>query len=340
MTQIEIEQERQKRRRSLIKRRRVGTNLADERDDTMTRRKPNGFTSVQSRARGLGWFSIGLGVAQLVAPGLLSQLVLGHNDRRKRFIMRAVGLRELAVGLGILTRPRPKGWLYARVAGDMMDLALLGANFSARRSPNAALNSRLALSAASVLGVAALDVRTGLDIGAAKGGQVNPFEVEKSIIIDCSTEAAYRYWRNFQNLPSFMDAIEAVDVRDDGRSHWWVKAPRDMTLEWDVEVSEDRASELIAWRTLPGASVSSSGEVRFRTLPGGRGTEVKLRVKYDATSSALLRTVGRLFEKGIEVKVQQDLRRFKQILEVGEVVHSDASLHDGPHPAQPSGGER
>ncbi|HEY0714055.1 MAG TPA: SRPBCC family protein [Polyangia bacterium] len=340
MTQMELEQERQRRRRPLIGRRRAGSGLATSQEEGLVRRSQprDGLANVQSRARGLGWFSIGLGVAQLVAPGLLSQLVLGHDDRRKRLIMRALGVRELAAGLGILSSPRAAGWLYARVAGDLMDLALLGASFNSRRLSN----TKVALSAAAVLGVTALDLRTGRDIGVVKGAQMNPFDVEKSIVINCSTDAAYRYWRNFQNLPSFMESIEAVDVRDERRSHWWVKSPGGKTLEWDAELTEDRPTELIAWRTLPNAAVENSGEVRFRSLPGNRGTEVKVRVKYEAPSSAMLRTVGKLLDKGLEFQVYRDLRRFKQILEVGEVVHSDASIHDGPHPAQPSrnGGAR
>ncbi|HEY0710021.1 MAG TPA: SRPBCC family protein [Polyangia bacterium] len=334
MTQLEIEQRRKARRRPLMGKSHTSAGLAEAGTEGSARGVVSKrLASPIGRARGRGWFSIGLGVAQLIAPGLLSKLVLGHDDKRKRLIMRALGVRELAAGLGLISQQKSPRWLYSRVAGDVMDLALLGWSFGSRHSSP----TRVALSTAAVLGVTALDYRTGRDMALSKGSPRDPFDVEKSIIISCSADAAYRYWRNFQNLPSFMEYVEAVDVRDERRSHWWAKAPGGKSIEWDAELTEDRPTELIAWRTTAGAPVSSSGEVRFLPVTGGRGTEVKVRMKYEAPSNAVVRTLGKVFSKGLEFQVHQDLRRFKQILEVGEVVHSDASIHTGPHPAQPSG---
>jgi hypothetical protein len=107
--------------------------------------------NVPIRPRTLGWFSVGLGLAELLAPRGLSRLI-GVRDHRP--LVRILGLREITSGVGILTRPRPSGWLWSRVAGDAMDLALLGAAFRSYRGRPV----RLAAATAAVAGVALLDV--------------------------------------------------------------------------------------------------------------------------------------------------------------------------------------
>jgi hypothetical protein len=105
------------------------------------------------RARALGFFSLGLGLLQVAVPGQLAHLIGLRDDRRTRSTLTVVGLRELASGVGLLSRPGSSGWLWARLAGDAVDLVLLGSAFSKRSN----VPARLTAASAAVLGVAALD---------------------------------------------------------------------------------------------------------------------------------------------------------------------------------------
>jgi uncharacterized membrane protein len=163
--------------------------------------------------------------------------------------------------------------------------------------------------------------------------------VKKAITVRRSPEEVYRFWRDFQNLPSFMNHLQSVRVTGDRRSHWVAEAPGGKTVEWDAELTEDRPSELIAWRSLPDADVDNAGQVRFRPAPRGQGTELVVELSYDAPAGKVGRTIAKLFGKEPEQEVYGDLRRFKQVMETGEVVRSDASLDTThfarQHPAQP-----
>jgi uncharacterized membrane protein len=132
-----------------------------------------------------------------------------------------------------------------------------------------------------------------------------------------------------------MAHLESVQVLDDRRSHWKAKAPAGTTVEWDAETIEDRPNELIAWRSLPDATVPNSGTVRFKDAPGDRGTEVLVQLSYQPPGGKVGALIAKLFGEEPKQQVKGDLRRFKQVMETGEIVHSDASIHRGPHPAYP-----
>jgi uncharacterized membrane protein len=106
-------------------------------------------------------------------------------------------------------------------------------------------------------------------------------------------------------------------------------------VEWDAEITEDRPNELIAWRSLPDSQVPNSGQVRFRDAPGNRGTEVIVELKYQPPGGKIGALIAKLFGEEPGQQVKGDLRRLKQVMEIGEIVHSDASIYPGPHPAQP-----
>jgi uncharacterized membrane protein len=108
-------------------------------------------------------------------------------------------------------------------------------------------------------------------------------------------------------------------------------------VEWEAEIIEDRPNERISWRSVQPADVPNIGTVQFRSAPGGRGTEIHVELRYDPPGGKLGAAVAKLFGKEPAQQVKGDLRRLKQVLETGEVVHSDASVHRGLHPAQPSG---
>jgi uncharacterized membrane protein len=285
-------------------------------------------------ANGLGWFSIGLGLAQILSPGGVARLIGLNDDAKSRGLMRAIGVREIATGVGMLSKPRPASWVRARVGGDVMDLTLLGA---AMRSDDSE-KGRVAMATAAVLGVTALDVMCSgrlsekADGAATAGDRAGKVNVKRAVTIRKSREELYTFWRNFENLPRFMYHLEEVRVLGSGRSHWKAKAPTGTTVEWDAEVVEDRPNERIAWRSLPNADVPNWGSVEFRRAPGDRGTEVHVEIHYDPPGGKLGALIAKLFGEEPGEQVADDLRRLKQVMEVGEVIRSDASL-PGPGPS-------
>ncbi len=294
-------------------------------------------------ANGLGWFSIGLGLAELAMPGKLAQFIGISDKTRNLSVMRFYGLREVAAGIGVLSQPRTAGWLWARVAGDAVDLASLGSAMSDRGADRA----RVVTATAAVLGVTALDIVCAQQLssngkaqtGAGKASSRPPAKgnvrLIQTIIINRSAEELYRFWRDFDNLPSFMTHLASVQVTGDQRSHWVANGPGGKKVEWDAEIVKDEPNSLIAWRSLPNSDVDNAGSVRFERAPGGRGTMVKVQVAYDPPGGALGAMVAKFFHEEPGQKVEDDLRAFKQLMETGEVVKSDASIHRGMHAAQP-----
>lgn len=285
-------------------------------------------------AEGLGWFSIGLGLAEIAAPDGLGRFIGVGVDGRGRNLMRALGAREIASGLGILSNRRRAGWMWSRVLGDAMDLALLGSAMSSEDCDRA----RLSAATLAVAGVTAVDVLAAARLSRAAvgpGSAERGIEVVKAITIARTPGELYRFWRQLENLPRFMENLEAVDRIDQTRSRWRVKGPGGRTVEWEAEIVEDRPGEYIAWRSLPGADVSNAGRVQFVAAPGGRGTEVRVRLSYEPPAGVVGRGVAALFGKDPAHQVGSDLRRLKQVIETGEVTRSDASIHAGKHAARP-----
>jgi uncharacterized membrane protein len=312
-----------------VERRRRAEDATETRDRGMSNGSgPSASGESERIARGLGWFSVGLGLAQIVAPRAVAR-VIGVRDDRHRGIMVALGVRELASGLAILTQPRTAGWIWTRVGGDVIDLALLGSAFSSDGSKR----GRIAAATAAVAGVTLLDVLTGQELTRHDRGSA---EVTKAITVRRTPEEVYGFWRDFRNLPRFMEHLESVQVLSDRRSRWKAKAPAGRTVEWEAEIIEDRPNELIAWRVVGDAAVTHCGSVRFTRAPGGRGTEIQVELSYDPPGGAIGAVIAKIFGEEPGQQVDSDLRRFKQVMETGEVVHSDASVHPGPHPARPS----
>ena len=144
-------------------------------------------------------------------------------------------------------------------------------------------------------------------------------KVEKSVTINKSPEELYSFWRRFENLPRFMNHLESVTTAPGGRSHWVAKAPAGSTVEWDAEVYNEKEGELIAWRSLDGADVDNAGSVRFEQAAGGGGTTVRVTLRYDPPGGALGAAVAKLFGENPEQQIEEDLRRFKQVMETGEI---------------------
>jgi uncharacterized membrane protein len=172
-----------------------------------------------------------------------------------------------------------------------------------------------------------IDTASTAEGGTGHVGQLG-IKVEKSITIDRPAAELFAFWRNFENLPKVMSHVESVNVIEPSRSHWVVKAPAGTTVEWDAVIHNEKPNELIAWRSADDAEVLSAGSVNFRSAPDGRGTEVKVSLQYDPPGGVLGALVAKLFGEAPEQQIEQDLRRFKQVMEAGEAA---------PTKGQPSG---
>lgn len=279
--------------------------------------------AAEQLARGLGWFSIGLGAAELFAPKQVSRLI-GLSDHAN--LIRLMGAREIAAGVGVLMEETPARSLAARVGGDAVDLALLGAGLMSGKSKK----GRMLAATAAVAGVTALDIVCRKQLSASEGsGAVNTVQ---TVAVNRSPEECYRFWRNFENLPRFMQHVKTVRVLDDGCTHWEVQGPAGMNVEWDAELTEDRPGERIAWRSREGADVKNSGSVQFEHGPAGHGTFIKARITYEAPGGKTAALMAKLIGKEPGQLVNGDLRRFKHIVETGEIPTTDGQPH-GPRSA-------
>lgn len=286
----------------------------------------------ERRALGLALVSMGLGSAQLLIPGTLAGLIGVPDRAATRLVLRAIGLRELLVGFWALQNPRSNSWALARVFGDVVDLALLQRKMGAKRT----VRGRLAAATAAVVGIAAVDVASAAKLSRNPTVQklTGPIHVTRAITIRRSPAEVYAFYRNLENLPRFMRHLESVEVVN-GLSIWRAKGPAGMTIEWKAEIVRDRPGEELSWRSAPGALVPNAGTVRFQAAPRDRGTEIVVELKYDPPAGLLGAALAKLFGEEPSQQIAGDLRRLKQVLETGEVVHSDSSHARGPHPARP-----
>ena len=129
----------------------------------------------------------------------------------------------------------------------------------------------------------------------------------------------YRFWRDFENLPRFMAHLIDVDTTTDGQSRWTAEGPLGLKVRWEAELVTDIPNRVISWRSLPGADVDTAGSVHFEEQPYGRGTDVRVELKYDPPAGKVGAAIAALFGKSPEKQIREDLRRFKQILETGEI---------------------
>ncbi|GGM11356.1 SRPBCC family protein [Nakamurella endophytica] len=304
----------------------------------------NGTVTVHPRAdsslrhdpvtRGLGWVSAALGVVQLLAPARFARNLGVGDAPRHRLTSTLVGIRELGVAGGLLGLPHP-AWLWARVGGDAMDLSLL---VRALHDHDGRGLSR------TVAGTAATVAITLTDLYAAvtRTTRRTSMELRSTTTVTGTPDEVYRFWSRLDRLPTFMAHLEDVRMTGERRSHWRAAAPFGRDVEWDAETTQDVPGERIAWRSLDGADVPNSGEVRFVPAPGGRGTELHVTLTYDLPGGAVGKAVTKYFGEEPAQQLDDDLRRFKQVFEVGEVVRSDGAPHGKrarkefpQHPARP-----
>jgi uncharacterized membrane protein len=243
------------------------------------------LTQEEMWAYGLGLFGIGLGLAELMAPRRLARII--GAPHRHDGLVRAMGLREIASGVGILTRRAPATAVWSRVAGDAIDLACLGAAFISNRSNR----GRVALTTAAVAGATLLDMITAQQLSRGVQTRNGAIPLTVTLTINRKPNELYRYWRNFANLPKFMKYLERVDI--------------------------------IAWRSVEGSEVDHAGSIRFEPATGDRGTIVTVDMHYRPPLGTVGSAVAAWFSEDPNQTVKMDLRRFKQVMETGEVITTE-----------------
>jgi|SRR5581483_7275631 len=273
----------------------------------------------QSTATGLGWLSIGLGLSALLAPRTLGEWT-GLENRTG--LLRAIGARELLSGAGLLARPEDPTWLWSRVVGDLIDIAVLASAGSA--TPQSRRRRRATLAVVSAIGAA--DLATALQrtsfttspFKAARGASPDVY-LERTILVNKSQEECYAFWREFRNMTRFSPRLESVTHLDSKRSHWSLRLTGNRRMEWDAEITSDVPNERIQWRTLSGAPFQHAGAVHFDKAPGNRGTFVKVSMHYRAPGGALGSILAQVLGPDPFGEIRENLRRFKQLLETGEI---------------------
>jgi uncharacterized membrane protein len=299
-----------------------------------SRREPSSSIDYQSIAKGLGWFSIGLGLAETIAPRGIAGLIGVRYGVRDRTFLRSplFGPREIAAGIGILTQSKLAGWLWGRVAGDALDVSALASALTIRRNER----GRIAAAMAAVLGVTALDCACALQLTQAERFSPQVRSIRKSVWVNKPRNEVFKFWRRFENLPRFMQHLEIVEELDERRSKWRARGPFGSSFEWHSVIERELPDTLIDWKSVEDAEVENSGTVHFESGPGERGTIVHVELRYRPPAGEVGRLAAKFLGKSGERMLEDSLRNFKQILETGEVIRSDASIHGRMHSARPA----
>jgi uncharacterized membrane protein len=228
-----------------------------------------------------------------------------------------VGVRELVSGIGLLTQENKTPWLWSRILGDTMDLTLLGrAALSGRRG-----NGRVLGATAVIAAITAADVATSIRQTALRREESNRADayVEKSVVVNKSAQECFAFWRELSNLPKFMSSVESVTPLDDQRMHWVMKGPRGARLEWDTEISVDRPGDRLAWHSIQGSPIHHAAVVRFDRAPRDRGTIIRAHMHFQPPAGRFGLALAKLLGHDPGFAMQEDLRRFKQLMETGEL---------------------
>lgn len=176
-----------------------------------------------------------------------------------------------------------------------------------------------------VTGFCALYKAMGINM--AKRDEGTGLSIEKTVTVYRPISEVYQFWRNFENLPRFMQHLATVEPNGPGRTHWVAHGPAGITLEWDAEIIEDRENALISWRSLSGGDVDNHGWVYFQEAPGGRGTEVKVKLEYYPPGGIVGVAFAKLFNRVTALQIKEDMRRFKSLLEAGEIPTIEGQPH-------------
>ncbi len=210
---------------------------------------------------------------------------------------------SLAAGTGLalygLSRRRTSSWVLTALAGMLLQRGATGH--------------------CHVYGAFGVNTAgTGEDTRNALGGPRGTV-VEESVTINRPIEELYRFWRNLENLPQFMHHLESVERVTDTLSRWRAKGPGDKVVEWNAEIINEVPNQVIGWRSIEGSDVVSAGSVNFDDAGPGRGTRVRVRLQYSPPGGKVGAALARLVGRDAASEIREDLRRFKRLLETGEL---------------------
>jgi uncharacterized membrane protein len=152
---------------------------------------------------------------------------------------------------------------------------------------------------------------------------------ESSVVVNCTPEEAYKFWRDFENLPRFMQHLESVTITDNNRSKWTVLGPAGSRIKWDAEIVREQENEFISWRSLQDSDISVEGAVEFRRATGNRGTLISVAILYTPPGGQFGASIAKLLGADPKFMVRHDLRRLKALLETGEIPTIEGQTH-GP----------
>lgn len=203
-----------------------------------------------------------------------------------------------------------------RVASAVAGASLIAFGIAKRGLPGAALGLLGgALLVRGVTGHCDLSEKLGL----SSAGPSPDIQLREAITINAPPDELYRYWRPLENLPRFMQHLVSVRRTGPLESHWVARTLVGKVLEWDARITAEEEGRFLAWETLPGSEVDHSGSVAFRPATGGRGTAVEVHMSYKTGAGTLGKPVAALFGKTAEHQIREDIRRLKQLMEVGEI---------------------
>jgi uncharacterized membrane protein len=167
-------------------------------------------------------------------------------------------------------------------------------------------------------------------------------ELKGTTTVTKPPEEVYDFWSSLDRFPTFMAHVDDVHVTGPHTSHWKVSTPFDREVEWDAETTAQVPGSLLSWRSTDGADVPNAGEVHFVSAPDGTSTEVHVTLTYDAPGGKFGKALAKYFGEDPSQHLDDDLRRFKQVIETGQIVRSDgapwgkrARQEFPQHPAQP-----
>jgi len=159
--------------------------------------------------------------------------------------------------------------------------------------------------------------------------------IGRSTTINRPRQEVYARWRDFSRFPEFMDNVRSVERIDEKQLRWTIEAPAGKTVELVTEMTHDIPGERIAWRSVEGSEITTAGEALFKDAAPGRGTLVQLVMTYAPPGGTAGKLIAKLFQREPNIQARRDLRRFKQLLETGEVtVNASPSARKSESPTE------
>jgi len=214
----------------------------------------------------------------------------------------------------------PERWVSAAIGGALIAYGIRRRSWTGGLIALAGGNLLLrgALGRSLIYRAFGIDTSKAFAKMASKAATGERFTVEKSITLSAPASEAYRFWRNFENLPRVMRHLKSVRSIDDRRSHWVAAAPAGLDIEWDAEITDERQDRKIAWRSLENAEIENKGVVLFEPIQDGNATELRVYLEYAPPAGKAGKAFAKLFGKDPAKMVEEDLRRFKSLIESGE----------------------